>query len=84
MTSKFLFWNLGKKDLGTLLELAVREHDVDFVILAECRNGPEEMLLALNRNVTRFHYHSGEVDYIQNACASYQVMLSTGSDGPLE
>ena len=65
MTSKFLFWNLGKKDLGTLLERAVQEHDVAFVILAECWNGPDEVLLALNRNVTRFHYHSGKAGYIE-------------------
>ena len=54
-TSRFLFWNLGKKDLRPLLNRAVRENDVDIVILAECRSRPEEILSGLNQDVVRFH-----------------------------
>lgn len=63
-TSRFLFWNLGKKDLRPLLNRAVRENDVDIVILAECTNRPEEILSGLNQDVTRFHYTFGVCESI--------------------
>ncbi len=66
MISKFLFWNLGKKDLHALLELAVRENDVDFVILAECPCQPSEVLLALNSSHGgRFQFNSGRCETIK-------------------
>ena len=63
-TSRFLFWNLGKKDLRPLLNRAVRENDVDIVILAECTNRPEEILSGLNQDGTRFHYTFSVCDSI--------------------
>ena len=65
MTKKFLFWNLRKKNLCSLVARAVRECEVDVVILAECANPPAEMLLALNDRVTRFNFNFGNCEYIQ-------------------
>ena len=65
MTKKFLFWNLRKKNLCSLVARAVRECEVDVVILAECANSPAEMLLALNNRVTRFNFNSGNCESIR-------------------
>src|SRR6266700_4411427 len=33
----FLFWNIGGRSLETLISTLVRAHDVDILMLAECR-----------------------------------------------
>lgn len=52
---KFLFWNVKKNPVGPILSKIVEAHDVDVVILAECRD-PGEMLIELNDgNENQFH-----------------------------
>jgi len=33
--SRFLFWNIAKKPLDEVVALLAREHEADFVVLAE-------------------------------------------------
>lgn len=44
---KFLFWNVKRKPVGPILSKIVEAHNVDVVVLAECRD-PGSMLVDLN------------------------------------
>lgn len=48
-TTKFLFWNIGRKPLAPLVSELAEIHEVDVIILAECETDPGAMLQALNR-----------------------------------
>ncbi|MCZ6675994.1 MAG: endonuclease/exonuclease/phosphatase family protein [Candidatus Poribacteria bacterium] len=54
----FLFWNLNKKPLASIVTNLARQHEVDVIILAECEIAPAVMLKALNRDETQFHFSS--------------------------
>ena len=56
--TKFLFWNLNKKPLASIVTNLARQHEVDVIILAECEIAPAVMLKALNRDETQFHFSS--------------------------
>ena len=62
--TKFLFWNLNRKSLATLIADLAEEHGVDLIILAECEVDAATMLGALNRASTRFHRTSGLCQHI--------------------
>jgi exonuclease III len=52
---RFLFWNVKKNPVGPILSKIVEAHNVDVVILAECRDSGE-MLIELNdANENQFH-----------------------------
>ncbi len=80
-TSRFLFWNLGKKDLRSLINRAVRENDVDIIILAECMSRPEEILSGLNQDITRFHYAFGVCESIGIYAAFPRKFIRPVSEG---
>jgi len=44
---KFLFWNIKKNPVGPILSNIVQTHNIDIVILAECRD-PGVILVDLN------------------------------------
>jgi hypothetical protein len=48
---RFLFWNIKKNPVGQIVSQIVRQHDVEVVILAECRDRAE-ILVNLNLNAT--------------------------------
>ena len=54
--TKFLFWNVRRKDLGEMVAQASRQADADLVLLAECRE-PVEVLLQLNASSSRLYRH---------------------------
>ena len=47
--AKFLFWNVGKRNILPLVVSLVSRHEIDVVILAEFSNTPAEMLWQLNQ-----------------------------------
>lgn len=52
---KFLFWNVKKNPVGTILSEIVKHHEIDVVILAECPD-PTAILIDLNSATeTLFH-----------------------------
>jgi hypothetical protein len=57
--TRFLFWNTNRRPLAPLIAELAEIHSVDLMILAECEIRPAEVLLALNRNSTSFHFHPG-------------------------
>jgi hypothetical protein len=52
---KFLFWNIRKKSIGSVISEVVEEHKVDVVILAECSD-EVAILSALNAETSRLFY----------------------------
>jgi hypothetical protein len=51
--TKFLFWNVGKRNLSQLVVNLVLRHEIDVVILAEFADPPAEMLWRLNKATTQ-------------------------------
>jgi hypothetical protein len=52
----FLFWNLNKKPLSSLIAKLVEEHDVDILIFAECLMKPDVLLPYINRADRQWAY----------------------------
>ncbi len=52
---KFLFWNINKNSVGPILSQIVSEHEVDLVVLTECRDGGE--ILASLNSATDNQFH---------------------------
>lgn len=52
----FLFWNLNKKPLQSLIAKLVEEHDVDVLIFAECSIRPDVLLQSINRSGRTYSY----------------------------
>lgn len=46
--TRVLFWNLGKREVASLVATAAREHDADILVLAECAIEVVPLLVALN------------------------------------
>jgi hypothetical protein len=63
-STKFLFWNLNRKPLATLIADLAEEHRIDLIILAECEVDPATMLRTLNRTSARFYLTKGLCPYI--------------------
>lgn len=53
---KFLFWNIDKKPLETVIANIARVHEIDVLILAECDISLTTMLYALNRDSTEYQF----------------------------
>jgi exonuclease III len=51
----FLFWNINGKSLESLIADLVQEHEVDVLLLAECKIPPVSVLETLNRQEASFH-----------------------------
>jgi exonuclease III len=62
-----LFWNINKKDLRQDLRVLCRDHNVDVLILAECKQSDAEILEALNFEPngyeTHFNYLSSRLSF---------------------
>ena len=52
----FLFWNLNKKPLQSLIAKLVCEHDVDVLVFAECSISPDVLLQSINRSGRTYSY----------------------------
>lgn len=52
----FLFWNLNKKPLQSLITKLACEHDVDVLVLAECSISPDVLLQSINRSGQTYSY----------------------------
>src|SRR5258706_4586876 len=55
----FLFWNVNKKPLTSLIAALAQEHSVDVLILAECDITPSTLLYALNQSNVSYSYAPG-------------------------
>lgn len=55
----FLFWNINRKPLETVISALVFEHAVDVLILAECEIEPSSLLKALNWGQDEFFFLRG-------------------------
>ena len=54
---KFLFWNLNKKPLASIIARLAAAHDVDVLMFAECDIRPATLLTALNADgAANYHY----------------------------
>jgi exonuclease III len=61
---RFLFWNVKKNAIGTILSQIAEHHAVDVVILAECAD-PDKILVDLNfKTEYPFHRTEGQVTRI--------------------
>lgn len=56
--TKFLFWNIYKKPLLPRLSRIVSNYDVDVIVLVESLLDTTDVLRALNRDKTDYHYAS--------------------------
>jgi hypothetical protein len=52
----FLFWNLNRKPLASIVANLARRHEVDVLMLTECEIPTRVMLRQLNRGKTEFHF----------------------------
>jgi len=53
----FLFWNLNRQPLELAVSRLAQLHDIDVVILAECKIEPVKLLLSLNQDgEAQYHY----------------------------
>lgn len=71
----FLFWNLHNKPLQRSVINLTHKHNVDIVILAECRIDPSYLLVALNQHTNRIY------DYAPGfACKKIQIFTRFPSE----
>lgn len=57
----FLFWNLNRKPLQSLITTLVVEHQVDVLIFAECFIKPNVLLQSLREAGVEYHYLPSQV-----------------------
>jgi hypothetical protein len=57
-STRFLFWNINRQPLAGLIADLAQIHEIDVIILAECRIPPGSLLRALNRQSAAFHLPS--------------------------
>ena len=55
----FLFWNIHKRPLQDLIVALAREHEVDVIMLAECRLPEHVLLEGLNEGEAHYHFAHG-------------------------
>lgn len=53
---KFLFWNIGRKPIESVVAKIAKSREIDVLILAECDISPALMLQTLNKESTEFEY----------------------------
>jgi hypothetical protein len=59
-STKFLFWNINRQPVASLIAELATLHQVDVVVLAESATSKAEMLMVLNRDTAnRFRYAPG-------------------------
>jgi len=56
----FLFWNTNSKPLGDAIAAIAKAESVDILMLCECAIETRDLLTALNRETTEFHYTPGQ------------------------
>jgi len=85
--ARFLFWNLQKKPLVEQVADIVREHGVDFLVLAEIPAEREaffaKLLCTLNGRDSRFHFHpskSGSASVELIATVPERCVVSVADD----
>lgn len=62
--TKFLFWNLNKREIPGFVSTLSREVEVDVLILAECVMRPERVLEQLNAESSEYQYAWGVSDHL--------------------
>jgi hypothetical protein len=62
--TRFLFWNLNKREIPGFVSTLAREKDVDVLILAECVMRPEPVLEELNAETSDYQYAWGVSDHL--------------------
>lgn len=62
--TRFLFWNVNKKPMADLIALAMRQYDIDMLILAECDVSVGRMLTSLNKEEHGFFHIKSYCDRI--------------------
>ena len=62
--TKFLFWNLNKREIPGFVGTLAREVGVDVLILAECVMRPERVLEQLNAETSDYQYAWGVSDHL--------------------
>jgi endonuclease/exonuclease/phosphatase family metal-dependent hydrolase len=62
--TRFLFWNLNKREIPGFVSTLAREKDVDVLILAECVMRPERVLEELNAKASDYQYAWGVSDHL--------------------
>ena len=56
MATTFLFWNVNKKPLASIVTQLALEHDVDVIILVENTIQPRHILEQLNNATIQYHF----------------------------
>jgi hypothetical protein len=79
----FLFWNIGRRQILDEVAAAVRENDVDILILAESQLNPAVLMSELNRGVARlyatpFNPSTALTFLIRYAPQSFEPLLDEG------
>ncbi len=62
--TRFLFWNLNKREIPGFVSTLAREKNVDVLILAECVMRPERVLEELNSQPSDYQYAWGVSDHL--------------------
>ena len=62
--TRFLFWNLNKREIPGFVSTLAREKDLDVLILAECVMRPERVLEELNAETSDYQYAWGVSDHL--------------------
>ena len=62
--TRFLFWNLNKREIPGFVGTLAREVGVDVLILAECAMRPERVLEELNAEKSEYQYAWGVSDHL--------------------
>lgn len=67
MTTTFLFWNLNRKPLQSIIANLIFQHSVDVLMLAECSIPPDILLKTLNQPGEAEYY------YAPSLCEKVQI-----------
>ncbi len=62
--SKFLFWNLHRRDLHGFVRNLARQENADVLILAECPTHPAQLLEELNTELPHYEYAPGNCGHL--------------------
>ena len=80
--STFLFWNINRKPLGDEIYRLVELHDVDVLMLAECRISVGAMLVSLNRDDRGWEFPFSEREKIRVFTRFNSTFLSPRLEEP--
>jgi hypothetical protein len=79
---KFLFWNIARNPVTLLIADLAIQHEVDFVLLAECTIPPADLLRALNNISPEYHYVPSNYERIVTFVRFSPALARTLFDGP--